>query len=226
MKPIKKISDFVKVLDIETNLYIPLVRLVDTDRLWAGGHVDDILAYRKPFSSVDESVLVKRSNDRLRQHLDAEFPHLLEDRDETDYKAYKFTIETTRGALELVTQSEQDSFVFDNSKDYLKFEDMFEKHVYEDNIAYHKFFDQRDSLWKWYKIKVVEIEGEILFDFEYVASTENPEVLGSLSDQQNDFNYYNMYMDEHEESLSPHKLVESDNYFLLAIESEELVIEV
>ncbi len=225
MKPIRKISDFSELTVLDDNFPLPLIRKFGTLSVWTGGHIDDVKEYHKPPSPINDVVGIKRVDDRLRNHLDSEFPHLLTNIVTTDQEAYKLILESSRGALEVETQASQDSFTYDPTEEYLYFEDMYDKHTLQD-LAYHKLYDERDTSWKWYRMNLVTIEEEELFELEYISDTENPEVLGTYEDQYTDFNYYNSELTNHEDSLFPHKIMGIDSNYSLSLDTdeEELII--
>lgn len=224
MKPIRKISDLPRITEL-ANEHVAMIRQVDGKRVWVGGRVEDIIKYKADPPPTNFSVLVKRSNDKLRQHLTSLYAHWLEDKDAGENKAYSFSIETTRGGLELNIVSDIEPFEFDPSSEYLNFTDMFEKHVDRDLVS-HKLYDENDGKEKWYKMARKIKEGnDVLFEMEIEKETENPEVFLRYSVQENDYGYNNNSIDDHVDNLYPHLITENKKKYKLVIEEDELVFE-
>lgn len=221
MNPIRKISDLPRIETLLNENQI-LLRRYEDKTLWTGSHVEDILPYKQKIPFVDPKVFVKRIDDRLRSHLDSEFPHYCENRDLSTQEAYKFNIESD-DVIEFITKENKDEFNFDASKNFLNFLSMFKKHIEEDS-DYHKIYDERTSSWKYYKINL-EYDEEPIFSLELVDSTDNTEIFQTYENQQSDYGFYEELFEEHVESLMPHKLINENKDFSIVISNEEIMIE-
>lgn len=221
MKPIKKISDLPSIETLSNENQV-LLRNIGGEWLWVGNHVEDVIPYKKKFSFVNQSVFIKNINDRLRQHLDAEYPHTYENIDEASTRAYKFVIEDSE-IIGFEDTESVDTFEFDPTKDPLDFFSMFQSHA-NGEVAYHKVYDEESSSWRWFKVSIEEVEGFPMIALDVVDTTANPEVLGFIEDQQNDYKLYEKLLEDHMSIEKPHKVVDSDMRFSLLFEEGELSV--
>lgn len=214
-KPIVLVFEFPQIPSISDDINFKLKKF-GNKFIFTGGEVSDIKKYFQSLSSEKQEVFVKKSIQKLIEHIEDEYPHTLIDNDDSgEEKWWKLSLGPEEETLKIDMISIEDkdqSFEFDKETKIGDFQRIFDSHKSLDSFQ-HRVYSNNNPIQNWYTLKKSgeDYAFEVgLFDFEYYEGNEE--------DQRLDFTFYEEELENHVKNLDDRhtiKLEENSNYYFI-----------